>query len=65
MCWVMSVYIYGKDSMREREVGSGGGREGGKRVGRKEGGREGGRQAVGGSMQGAAAIGLGQELECE
>lgn len=57
MWWVMSVYIYGKDSMRE------GGKE--RREGRKEGGTEGGRQAVGGSMQGASAIGLGQELECE
>lgn len=36
------VYIYGKDSMRERERGEReeGGREGGKRVGRKEGGRQ-------------------------
>lgn len=55
------VYIYGKDSMREGEK-RGGREEGGKKGGS---GRKGGRQAVGGSMQGASAIGLGQELECE
>lgn len=40
------------------------GRRGGREQGR-EGRREVGREAVGGSMQGASAIGLGQELECE
>lgn len=39
------------------------GEEEGKRRGRE--GREGGREAVGGSRQGASAIGLRQELESE
>lgn len=45
---------------------AGEGDEGGKRkTEEREGEREGGRKAVGGSMQGATAIGLRQELECE